>query len=247
MCSQSGASLLLNYYWCSVLPYIYPDLKDFLGPRMRLLYKYICTMLYLLIPLLGVALILFHFFGNPPTGKIDLEASRNGTLVNKEGNEVEPDKASASWWLLFTARQIVTFSLAKATQVFLIDFLCLGTRWSLTLVGHMITLLVVQSRGWPFLAIYWGLWNCALNTGSYPLAAHWLYWQVCRCRLHVLTPCCALCTSRMGVDTPFRVSLRLVTFFGSPFYRIHRLVILWISPKGGSHNSSTSLVRMVHG
>ena len=138
------------------------------------------TLLYLLVPLVGIAVILYYFGENPTTGQLDLEASQNGTLVNKNGNVIEPDDASASWWLLFTARQAITFSLAKGTQVLFIDFLCLGTRWSLNLVGPILTLLVVQSRGWPFLAVFWGLWNCALLAGRYPLSDHWLWWQVSR-------------------------------------------------------------------
>ena len=36
--------------------------------------------------------------------------------------------------------------------------------------------------------------------------------------------------SVMVLGPPFRVSLRLIPFFGSPLSIIHRLVILWISP-----------------
>ena len=50
------------------------------------------------------------------------------------------------------------------------------------------------------------------------------------------------CAKRMGLDPPFWVSLRLAPFFGSLFCRIHRLVILWISPEAASHDSLVSLV-----
>jgi hypothetical protein len=38
---------------------------------------------------------------NPPTGRIDLRASANGTIVQLNGEKIDPDTASASWWIIF--------------------------------------------------------------------------------------------------------------------------------------------------
>jgi hypothetical protein len=67
--------------------------------------------------------------------------------------------------------------MAQLLQVFVIDFLCLSTRFSVNLVGNLLTLLIAQSRGWPFVAVVWGVLDFALLHGESNLASHWLYWQ----------------------------------------------------------------------
>jgi hypothetical protein len=44
-------------------------------------------------------------------------------------------------------RQVVTFTMAIITQSLLIDYLCLGSRFSLQWFGPVVTLLVVGSKG----------------------------------------------------------------------------------------------------
>jgi hypothetical protein len=41
----------------------------------------------------------------------------------------------------------------------------------------MLTLLIAQSKGWPFMALTWGLLDLALLHGSSEFASSWLYWQ----------------------------------------------------------------------
>jgi Mechanosensitive ion channel len=154
------------------------DLQLFVHQRRRAFLLYARLLLLLVIPALTAACILFYFCGNVPTGKVDLEASMNGTFINTNGGVIEPNQASASWWILFVCvRQALTFSMAQLLQVFVIDFLCLNTRFFKTLFGNLVTLLIAQSKGWPFIAFTWGLLDFALLYGNNEFAGSWLYWQ----------------------------------------------------------------------
>ena len=137
--------------------------QEFLKPRQSAVYLY-CKIAfgYLMFPLLGIAAILFYFAGNPHTGY---------------GPNFETKKPSVSWWLIFAARQIVTFSLAKCCEVFVIDFLALQTQFTLRFFGPVVTLLIVQAKGWPFMMTIWGVMDFALLAGNSGFARHWLYWQ----------------------------------------------------------------------
>jgi hypothetical protein len=139
-------------------------MHEFLRPRQSGIYMY-CkyVLVYLMLPALGIAAILYHLADNPPTGK---------------GKDIHSEYASASFWLIFICiRQVIVATLAKCTEVFLIDFLALQTRLVLKLFGPLVTLLIVQSKGWPFLLSSWGVYNFALLAGSHPFARHWLFWQ----------------------------------------------------------------------
>jgi hypothetical protein len=136
--------------------------QDFLRPRRTSIYLY-CRIVsfYLLIPLLGIAVILFYLVENPPTGR----------------GPSDSQFASSSYWLIFFVRNIITFTFAKVVEVFVIDFLFLQTKVMLRLVGPLMTLLVVQSKGWPFLLSIWGILDLTMLAGDNPFARHWLYWQ----------------------------------------------------------------------
>lgn len=43
--------------------------------------------------------------------------------------------------------------------------------------GNLLTLLLAQSRGWPFIALFWGLADFGLLHGGSKFASHWLFWQ----------------------------------------------------------------------
>ena len=58
-----------------------------------------------------------------------------------------------------------------------IDFLSVSTRLMLRIVGPIITLLIVQSKGWPFVCLTWGLLNFGLLHGDRDFSRHWMYWQ----------------------------------------------------------------------
>jgi len=138
--------------------------KTFFKPRKEHVWSYIkLVLVYLIIPLTGIAAILYYLVDNPPTGKS--EDGSNG--VN----------ASASWWLLFVVRQAITFSLALSIQMVCIDFLALGTKIVLRLVGPILTLLLVQAKGWPFVTLWWSILDFAMLYGDGRFAKHWLFWQ----------------------------------------------------------------------
>lgn len=138
--------------------------RTFFRPRREHIVAYMKRMfLYLIVPFIGVAAILFYFADNIPTGK-----SADGSPGLQ---------ASASWWLLFVVRQVVTFSLALFLQVVIIDFLCIGTKGMLRLLGPLLTLLIVQSKGWPFVVFCWSILDFGMLYGSNAFVQHWGYFQ----------------------------------------------------------------------
>lgn len=138
--------------------------KTFFRPRREHMMSYMKRIIcWVMVPFIGIAAILFYFADNTPTGKaIDGEPG---------------DRASASWWLLFVVRQVVTATLALGLQVFVIDFLCIGTKGMLRLLGPLLTLLVVQSKGWPFVVFCWSVLDFGLLYGDNDFVKHWGYWQ----------------------------------------------------------------------
>jgi hypothetical protein len=153
------------------------DFDTFVRQRRNAVQHYVKFLILIVIPAIGLACILFYLAGNPPTGIVDRAASTSNSIVNTDGNAVDLDQASYSYWILFFVRQVFTFTLARALQVFIIDFLCLSTKTTVNLVGNMVTLLIIQSRGWPFMLIFWGLLDFGLLQGSSRFVDHWLYWQ----------------------------------------------------------------------
>ncbi len=155
------------------------DLHLFINQRRRSIVLYTRLLVLLVIPAMTASCLLFYFFGNTPTGKVDIEILRyNGTLINTKGLPINEHTASVSWWILFVCvRQALTFSLAQLLQVFIIDFLCLNTRFVTTLFGNLVTLLIAQSKGWPFIAVIWALLDLAVLHGPSRFVSSWLYWQ----------------------------------------------------------------------
>ncbi|CAB9496802.1 Mechanosensitive ion channel protein [Seminavis robusta] len=86
--------------------------------------------------------------------------------------------ASISWWFLFVGvRQPITFIMALLTQSLAIDYLALSSQLVLRWCGPIVTLFLVQSKGWPFVLCFWSLYNYAINARDTPYAHHWGYWQ----------------------------------------------------------------------
>ena len=83
----------------------------------------------------------------------------------------------AAFFSYHQVRQTLTFSGAQLLQVIVIDFLCLSTRFSVNVLGSLLTLFIVQSKGWPFIACMWGTLNFVLLYGSSRFVNHWLFWQ----------------------------------------------------------------------
>lgn len=62
-------------------------------------------------------------------------------------------------------------------EALVIDFLCLRSRWCVRILGPFVTLFIVQSKGWPFIAFWWGVFNFIMLFGAGQFANHWLFWQ----------------------------------------------------------------------
>lgn len=139
--------------------------NEFLGGNKAKIKSYaryvIC---FIMVPSLVLAALLFHFVDDP-------KKDENGKVIPGQ-------PATPSWWLLFIGvRQVVTFTMAFVTQALIIDYLALGSRFSLQWFGPVVTLLVVQSKGWPFISIFWGVYNLILLSGNKRYVRHWGYWQ----------------------------------------------------------------------
>jgi hypothetical protein len=141
------------------------------NPLASAIYVYCkVVLLYLILPSTGIAAILFHLADNPPTG-YDVLASTSGAADHSS-------TASASWWLLFLGvRQVITLSLAMGTELIVIDWLSIRVRGTLKVFGPWITLMIVQSKGWPFLIFAWGMYDFCLLYGDHRFYGHWLFWQ----------------------------------------------------------------------
>lgn len=113
-------------------------------------------------PATAVSALLFYAGGNPPTGRgVDINAA-----------------ASASWWILFMCvRQVVTLLLSIMTQAIVIDFLGLETKILLRMLGPVLSLLIVQSKGWPCILMFWAVYDFILLHGDWQFAHHWGYFQ----------------------------------------------------------------------
>ena len=145
------------------------------------------ALLFVILPCTGIAFLCFYVLGNPPCGtttECAQDAARvdryypNGTQIQLGYIDDPQLQAAVSWLLLFLGvRLVITFGLAFAIQIFLIDFCCLLTSISLRLCGSFITLFIVQSKGWPFISLAWGVLNFALLYGTSDFANHWGYWQ----------------------------------------------------------------------
>jgi hypothetical protein len=109
------------------------------------------------IPLVMTAWILFYNLGNP---RFDFL----------------PRTTTLSWWCNFFARQLLTLELARMTQFFLIDGLTLRTKFTITVGGPLVTLLMIQAKGWPFLLFAWSVIDLLILHGDDPFAVNWLYW-----------------------------------------------------------------------
>ena len=121
---------------------------EFLNPRRKSAWVYCKNiLLFLILPSTAIATLFFYFIEDNVTSEsASITENTTTTVVDPE---FEFAGASVSWWILFIGvRQVLTLSLAFATQSFVIDFLVLGSRFSLRCLGPVVTLLLVQSKGW---------------------------------------------------------------------------------------------------
>ena len=57
---------------------------------------------------------------------------------------------TVSWWLNFVARQCLTLDFARILQFLVIDKVVLSLRVAVRFLGPLVTLFIIQSKGWPF-------------------------------------------------------------------------------------------------
>lgn len=143
----------------------YSDFKSFFFERKTKMWSYTKFALLVAILATGIAAVLFYFvehqFGVPIEGK----------NTSFEG-------ASTSWWILFLfVRLVCTWTLAAIVEAIVIDFFCLRHPVCLRLFGSYVTLLLVQSKGWPFHIMTWSGINFAMLYGDREFARHWLFYQ----------------------------------------------------------------------
>jgi hypothetical protein len=211
--------------------------SSFFNPRKEHIVAYSkILVLYFGIPFLAVSAILFYAFDNPPTGK-----SPDGSPGSR---------ASASWWLLFVVRQSVTLSTALLLQMIIVDFLSISTRLMLRIVGPILTLLIVQSKGWPFVCFFWSLLDFGLLHGDNYVARHWLYWQEPVQLFNAKNP------SGQVVDNPVNTEILLIICCVSLAVSVKRFVVgLFLSrntfseytlPRQSAGNTAAELIVLLH-
>eukprot|EP00550_Attheya_septentrionalis_P002041 CAMPEP_0198290392 /NCGR_PEP_ID=MMETSP1449-20131203/8286_1 /TAXON_ID=420275 /ORGANISM="Attheya septentrionalis, Strain CCMP2084" /LENGTH=1212 /DNA_ID=CAMNT_0043988897 /DNA_START=249 /DNA_END=3887 /DNA_ORIENTATION=- len=133
----------------------YELFKDFISTKKESMVRYMVTCWFcFILPALTTSAILFYG-GNPQV---------NGG-------------ASYSYWLQFICRQVITFTMSKAFEVFFIEFLCLRTRISVRHFGPFFTLMMVQARGWPYSLTFWCVLDFCILYGDAPFSKHWLFFQ----------------------------------------------------------------------
>lgn len=147
--------------------------QQFLTPRKTTIFAYLKFVgCLIMLPSLTIAALLFYLKEQP-----DQQDKLKGgsTAVANDNDDETP---FVSWWFLFIGvRQIVTLTLALITQALLIDYVALGSRFSLKYMGPAVTLLAVQARGWPCVLTFWAIYDLVLLSGDRALAHHWLYFQ----------------------------------------------------------------------
>ena len=145
---------------------------QFLTPRKATMMLYLKVVtLAVVFPSLLIASLVFYLKEHPE--QQDKEKEFGTTIII-----IPDDRPFISWWFLFLGvRQVVTLTMALVTQALLIDYLALGSRFSLKIIGAAVTLLAVQARGWPCVLFFWAFYDLVLLSGDRPLAHHWGYWQ----------------------------------------------------------------------
>ena len=140
-------------------------IEIFLGDQKKTTLTYIKhILLWLILPATSVAAILYYGLSNPSMSV---------------GYDVDTKSyPSVSWFILFLCvRQVITLSLAKVTEVIIIDFVALKTRLMLRILGPLVTLVIVQSKGWPFTFTWWAVYDLSMLSGKEDFANHWVYYQ----------------------------------------------------------------------
>ena len=141
------------YYYCRPCSIFF----NFVTIRMKSLTRFMYLFTVVQILLIGMAAVLYYAFHNP---------------IVEESSGV-----SYSWYLLLMARFLITFTLALAAEILLIDYLILETKLSIWSIGRFLTLMTAQAKGWPIRIMFWGVFNFALLYGDHNYVQNsWINW-----------------------------------------------------------------------
>mmetsp|Transcript_17647 Transcript_17647/g.36724 ORF Transcript_17647/g.36724 Transcript_17647/m.36724 type:complete len:1213 (-) Transcript_17647:27-3665(-) len=134
------------------------EYEQLIAPKIPLFEKSIShTLFFIIFPCLAVSAILFYLVDNPMIGD---------------------SNTSWSWLVLFLGvRQMVIFEFARVGEIFWIEILALRSSFFNMVVGPYLALAVIQSRGWPYICIFWPVLNFCFLYGNHEFAKHWLFWQ----------------------------------------------------------------------
>lgn len=135
-------------------------LKQALHPRIvcaKIAFFLRTTFLFIMAPCLALAYALYYHMGNPTIQFLPLDAT-------------------VSWWLVFIVRQLLVLHLVLCMQHVVVDTYAIHTPVTAQLWGPLYTLLMVQSRGWPFIFTFWGCFSLLLTHGDQAFTQNWLYW-----------------------------------------------------------------------
>jgi hypothetical protein len=154
----------------------FKDFEDWLRYRQTDVWLHVkLLLLYVMLPSTGIAAILFYLAGNPPCGYEQCTTEQQSEQQGPLGIFRNPaHQASASWWLLFICcRQVITFSMARALDAVIIDYLALRTKWMNRVLGPYVTLFIVGSKGWPLITFCWSALDFIMLFGGNHFANHW--------------------------------------------------------------------------
>ena len=122
---------------------------DLIAPRLPSFIKTAThSFLFVMVPLLLLAIILYYGTGNPMTA---------GAKRIEQLTATGKFQGSWSWWVLFILRQFFVFSCVTAGEVLFIDIIALRTPIFVKVFGSFATLMFVQARGWPYVVTFWGI------------------------------------------------------------------------------------------
>ena len=65
--------------------------------------------------------------------------------------------------------------LARFSQTIIIDSLVLTSKSVVNALGPWLVIFFIQSKGWPFITVAWGLWDLILLQGNSKFDKHWFY------------------------------------------------------------------------
>jgi len=115
------------------------------------------TVTFVALPSLLTAAILSYTLNNPAPDSLEYE--------NKQ--------TSLSWCFIFLARLSITFELANLIQMFFVEGLALRSKWAVQLFGPLLTLSLIQNKGWTLILIFWPLINLFTLHGDDPFQKCW--------------------------------------------------------------------------